>query len=274
MNEAPEAENLNPLKSFGLDVREVRTSQAMSQKGLGHATGYSESYVSKVEKGSVMPSERFAQGCDRTFRTGTLFTRQLERLLKGDHPSWFEPYLNLERRASQILDYSNALVMGMLQTPAYATAVFRASHPRLSPDSIKGKVETRMRRRDVMEREAPPLLWVVLHEAVLRTPVGSPEVMRGQLRSLLADAKSPHVTVQVLPFKAGAPASGLTFNLFTPQDGGPTAMYSEARGLGYVSDSVTAVAEAQTAYDHIRAAALSPDDSLIMIRETMEGYTS
>ncbi|MCF1595407.1 helix-turn-helix domain-containing protein [Streptomyces muensis] len=274
MSEASEPENLNPLKSFGLDVREVRTSHAMSQKGLGQATGYSESYVSKVEKGSVVPSERFANGCDRTFRTGNLFTRQLERLLKGDHPSWFEPYLDLERRASQILDYSNALVMGMLQTHAYATAVFRASHPRLNPDSIKGKVETRMRRRDVMEREAPPLLWVVLHETVLRTVVGGPEVMRGQLRSLLADAKSPHVTVQVLPFKAGAPASGLTFNLFTPQGGGPTAMYSEARGLGYVSDSVTAVAEAQTAYDHIRAAALSPDDSLIMIRETMEGYTS
>ncbi|WP_405673813.1 helix-turn-helix transcriptional regulator [Streptomyces sp. NBC_01530] len=274
MNEASEPENLNALQSFGLDVREVRKSHAISQKGLGHATGYSESYVSKVEKGSVMPSERFAKGCDQTFRTGNLFTRQLERLLKGDHPSWFEPYLDLERQASQILDYSNALVMGMLQTPAYATAIFRSTHPRSSADSIKGKVDARMRRRDVMEREAPPLLWVVLHEAVLRTAVGNAEVMKGQLRSLLADAKSPHVTIQVLPFKAGAPASGLPFNLFTPQDGGPTTMYSEARGLGHVSDSVTAVAEAQSAYDHIRAAALSPDDSLIMIRETMEGYTS
>ncbi|MCX4910162.1 helix-turn-helix transcriptional regulator [Streptomyces sp. NBC_00878] len=264
---------MNPLRSFGLDVREVRTSHGMSQKGLGHSTGYSESYVSKVEKGAVVPSEKFARGCDLAFNTGNLFTRQLMRLLKGDHPSWFVPYLQLERRASQILDYSNAFVMGMLQTPAYAGAVFRATHPRESSDVIKGRIEARTRRRDVMERDAPPLLWVILHEAVLRAVVGGPEVMQAQLEHLLVDTESPHVTVQVLPFKAGAPAASLPFNVLSQNDG-QSVMYSESRGQGHVTDSAAAVAEAQATYDRLRAAALSPEDSVALIREAMEAYTS
>jgi hypothetical protein len=97
--------------------------------------------------------------------------------------------------------------------------------------------------------------------------------MQAQLHHLLVDAESPHVTVQVLPFKAGAPASSLPFNVLS-QDDGQSVLYSESRGQGHVTDSATAVAEAQATYDRLRAAALSSEDSLTLIREAMEAHTS
>ncbi|WP_338781687.1 helix-turn-helix transcriptional regulator [Streptomyces sp. DG1A-41] len=258
---------------LGREVRCCRELAGITQKALGEKTGYTRSYVARVESGSLLASEDFVEACDREFGTSGYLTRLRQRLAEGGHPRWFVPYLQLERSATELLDYSNALIMGMLQTSDYATAVFKATRPRESEDEIKSRVELRIRRRDVMDRTSPPLLWVILHESCLRTVVGGPEVMRGQMSQLLVDAESPHVTIQVLPFKAGAPASSLPFTLIT-QDGEPTVLYGETRGLGHVNDSATAVAEASITYDRLRAAALSPNDSASMIREAMEGYTS
>ncbi|MFI9366805.1 Scr1 family TA system antitoxin-like transcriptional regulator, partial [Kitasatospora sp. NPDC053057] len=162
---------LTPLQRFGVEVREVRRGRKITQKGLGIASGYSEGYVSKVEKGTMMPSEKFAQKCDLVFQTNGLFVRLREQILLGDHPSWFAPYADLEQNSVGILNYSTTLVSGILQTPEYAEAIFRARYPREPISDIRSKVEARMRRRVVMEREHPPLLWVILHEGCLRARI-------------------------------------------------------------------------------------------------------
>ncbi|MFC8099466.1 Scr1 family TA system antitoxin-like transcriptional regulator [Streptomyces sp. NPDC057363] len=256
---------------LGREVRFCREQASMTQKALAEATKYTRAYVAMVETGSRLASEEFVGACDEAFSTSGYLTRLRYRLSEGGHPRWFVPYLKLEASAAEILDYSNALVMGMLQTPDYASAVYRATRPRESADEIKRRVEGRMRRHDVMDRPNPPLLWVVLHEVCLRTVVGSSEIMQEQMARLLVEVESPHVTIQVLPFKAGAPASSLPFTLIT-QDGEGTVLYSESRGHGHVSDSATEVARAAVAYDRLRASALSPEDSATMFREAMEGY--
>ncbi|MGW0087871.1 helix-turn-helix domain-containing protein [Streptomyces sp. NPDC003328] len=259
---------------LGREVRCCREHAGLTQKALADAAGYTRSYVARVEAGSLLASEEFVESCDQAFKTSGYLTRLRHRLSsQGGHPRWFIPYLKLEQTATQVLDYSNALIMGMIQTPEYASAVFKAAHPRETADETKARVELRIRRHDVMDRPSPPLLWVVLHEACLRTVVGSREVMRGQMERLLTEAESPHVTIQVLPFKAGAPASSLPFTLIT-QDDQPTVLYGETRGVGHVTDSATAVAEASITYDRLRASAPSPEDSAAMIRDAMEGYTS
>lgn len=161
--------------------------------------------------------------------------------------------------------------MGMLQTPDYAEGTFRAARPREADTQIKTRVEARLRRREVMDRAEPPLLWVILHEATLRTTVGSRAVMRGQLEHLAAEGATPHITLQVLPFAAGAPASSLPFILLTQEDGS-TVLYSETREQGHVSDSATWVANAQATYERLRAAALSPEESQALIRQIAEEY--
>lgn len=256
---------------FGQEVKYAREHAGMTQQSLADKVHYKRPYVTKVEGGTLLASEQFAAVCDDIFRTPGYFTRLRRRISERGHPGWFVPYLKLEREASAVIDYSNAFIMGMLQTPQYAEATFRATHPRESDEQIWGRVEARLRRRDVMERESPPLLWVILHEAALRTVVGGRSVMAGQLEHLVAEAASPHVTIQVLTYEAGAPASSLPFILLTQGDGA-TVLYSETRDMGHVSDSVEAVASAQATYDRLRAAALSPDDSLALIHKIAEEH--
>ncbi|MFD5322019.1 Scr1 family TA system antitoxin-like transcriptional regulator [Streptomyces sp. NPDC127098] len=272
MDETPEPERLNPLQRFGRDVRQVRLARNLTQKNLGRATGYSEAYVSRVEAGKMLPrpSERFATGCDTAFGTGSLFTDLLRRIDDGDHPSWFSPYLDLERKASRILDYSSNLVMGVLQTEDYARATFQVARPKPEAESVAGKVAARLRRREVFDRPAPPLLWVILHESCLRTVVGSPQILAGQLDYLLTAGTSPYIQLQVLPFAAGAPVphmKSFTLLYFT---GSPTVLYTETRVGGRMHDPAETVASALDDYDLLRAHALSPDRSLAMIERLLK----
>ncbi len=263
----------NGLEWFGRELAAALLHRGASQRQLADFTGYKEPYVSKAKNGKAMPSPAFAEGCDRFFNTSGSFSRLLAWISEGGHPGWFIPYINLEKQARRIEDYSNALIMGMLQTSEYAAATFRATHPRETEEQIKLRVEARLARRDVMTRDAPPMLWVILHESVLRTRVGGRAVMAAQLRSLASDAGNPHITVQVLPFTAGAPASSLPFTLLTPDDGA-TVLYSEARGQGHVSDSAAVVDDARTAYEHLRASARGPEESLALIRDISEEYAT
>ncbi|GAA2221992.1 helix-turn-helix transcriptional regulator [Streptomyces amakusaensis] len=248
----------------------------MTQKGLGHATGYSEGHVSKVEAGKVTPSERFAIGADRVLGTGELFARQLQRILddlSGNHPNWFVPYVELEREATRIYDYSTTFIMGMVQTPEYARATLRAGVPREPADVIENRVIARIRRHEVMEREVPPRLWVVLHEACLRTVVGSREVMSRQLEHLVREAESPSVTFQVLPYSEGAPAYDLPFTLLGFADA-PTLLHAEGPQGGRPYDNAHTVSAAIDNYDHLRASALSPSESVARIQEIAKEYVN
>ncbi|MGW7637578.1 helix-turn-helix domain-containing protein [Streptomyces decoyicus] len=272
MDETTPPEHFNPLQSFGLDVRRVRLGRKLTQKHLGKATGYSDAYVSMVESGKVMPSEKFANGCDLAFGTNGLFAGMLRRIDEGDHPSWFVPYLNLERKASRILDYSTNLVMGILQTEAYARAIFQAYFSREAAEVIEGKVTARVRRREVFERDAPPLLWTTLDEACLRTVVGGAEVMAGQLEYLLTAAASPHIKLQVMPFSAGAPAASTRPFIVLRFTDSPTVLYTETRVGGRMHDSAHTVDAALDDYDLLRAHALSPDRSLTLIKNLLKEY--
>ncbi|MGW2405354.1 helix-turn-helix domain-containing protein [Streptomyces sp. NPDC001739] len=273
MDETTPSEHLNPLQRFGRDVKQVRLARKLTQKHLGKVTGYSEGYVSKVESGTLLPrpSEKFAKGCDTAFGTGELFTGLLRRIDEGDHPSWFVPYLNLERKASRILDYSANLVMGILQTEAYARAIFRASHPREDAELIDGRVAARLRRRELFDLDNPPLLWVILHEACLRTDVGGADAMPEQLDHLLTAAASPHIELQVLPFSAGAPAVHMPFTLLT-FDGSPSVLYADGPQGGKLYDSAETVASYVDSYDRLRAHALSPERSLALIKSLSKEY--
>ncbi|WP_328829553.1 helix-turn-helix transcriptional regulator [Streptomyces sp. NBC_00252] len=269
MSEEPEP--ANGLEWFGQELAAALDHKGATQQELADFTGYKAPYVSKVKNGKALPSFHFAEGCDHFFNTPGSFARLLIRISQHGHPEWFVPYVELEKSAAKIEDYSTSFVMGMLQTPEYAQAVFRAAHPRETEGQIKARVELRLRRRDVLDRPEPPFLWVIFHEAVLRTTVGTPGTMAGQLQHLVQMAESPHVTLQVLAFEAGAPASGLPFILLTPDDGA-TVLYSETTGKGAVNDSPSAVRDWSATYERLRAAAESETRSLALIHSIMEEH--
>ena len=82
-------------------------------------------------------------------------------------PDWFAAYLSLEQAALQIRAYEAQFVHGLLQTEEYARALLGAGNPHAATEDTERRVALRMRRQELLTREQPPRLWVVMDETVL-----------------------------------------------------------------------------------------------------------
>jgi hypothetical protein len=145
-------------------------------------------------------------------------------------PDWFSLYVSLEGAASMIRAYEPHFVPGLLQTEAYARAVFDAGTVgRSRPEEVDRHIDLRMARQSLLDREDSPHLWVVMDETVLRRPPGGPEVLRGQLDRLLEAVRRPNVTLQIAEFASGPhPGTFGPFTLFRfPVRELPDMVYSE-----------------------------------------------
>lgn len=112
-----------------------------------------------------------------------------------------QTYITLLRDADRV-DYHDAvLVPGLVQTPEYARAILTASRS----TNVEERVAERIERQEILRRPKPPVLRLLLGQAVLYQEVGGPEVLRGQLRHLVGLAESVEsVSVRIMPFSAGA----------------------------------------------------------------------
>ncbi|RLU96793.1 transcriptional regulator [Streptomyces griseocarneus] len=268
-DESPEP--VTPTQEFGRELRHAREAHGWTQEQLADKLHFRQPYVSRVETGNVLASAVFADHCDRVFGTPGTFARWRQRAADAGTPVWFIPYLELERKATAIRSFSSLLVTGILQTPEYAEAVYRSAIPEQAPTEIRNLVEQRMRRRELFDSRNPPSLWAILHESTLWSGIGGAGVMRRQLSHLAAATEHPCIDLQVFPTSAGAPARGRPFILLTRQDG-TDILYEETYGRGKVSNGADVVATARSAYEHLRADALSRRESLSLIQHAMEAY--
>jgi hypothetical protein len=197
-------------------------------------------------------------------------------------PGWWRSYglddrgyVPLEADASLVRDFTLAYVPGLLQTADYARAMFRGGPNRLAGESLRNNVAVRMiRQKRLTSAEDPLRLVAVIDESVLYRPVGGPSVMAGQLAHLVKSAGLDTVTVQILPISLGAHlAQAGPFILLGFDDlEEPDVAYAE-HPLGAVhTDRESTVAKAKLRFDRLRTDALSPDDSVALIRRAAERY--
>jgi transcriptional regulator with XRE-family HTH domain len=127
--------------------------------------------------------------------------RDYDGVLRG---AWRD-YLTLETAASRISVYEAQQVPGLLQTPAYARALAEAD-PLLGSDAARDSAtEAVLARQRAILEEGLAEVHVIIGQAALEQRVGSVAVMDEQLRVLARlAADSGAITVQVLPFDAGA----------------------------------------------------------------------
>ncbi|GAA3861964.1 helix-turn-helix domain-containing protein [Streptomyces sedi] len=264
---------MNDLEYLGREVKVAREGRKLTQSQLGKATGYSESYVSKVEAGTIIPSEKFAMGCDLALGTNGAIERLRERLVKRGHPSWFAPFAKLEQKAVEIFDYSVWTLPGLLQTPDYARAMFRAGAPEQPEERVEERTEARMTRKEILTNETPPAFWAVIQESALHSHIGGSGGMRDQLLHLTEMAQMPNVAIQVLPYEAGAPAATEPFIRLRLRDG-REIVYSDTAMGGQMSEAPDPVAFAARAADLLRADALSPKASIRLLKKIAKGIHS
>jgi transcriptional regulator with XRE-family HTH domain len=188
----------------------------------------------------------------------------------------FDVYVDLEAEACIIRSYEAQLVPGLLQTADYARAVLTAAWVEIEPEEIERRVEVRMRRQELAaSRDTPLQRWVVLDEAVLRRAVGSPTVMHAQLRRLAEAGRKTSTTLQVLPFSTGAHIAmlGAFVVLSFPEPGDPDVVYLETDTSSLYLEQPEQIARYGTIFDHLRATALSPRQSLDFIDAVAAEYS-
>jgi hypothetical protein len=227
---------------LGAHLRRLREAEGVSRETAGWEIRASESKISRMELGRVSFKERDV--ADLLTLYGVTDEEEREAWLtlarqantpgwwqrEGDIlPSWFQPYLGLEAAAVLIRTYEVQFIPGLLQTPEYAKAVILLGHGNAPPAEVERRVAVRMKRQQVLAREDPPQLWVVVDEGALRRPIGGPEVMRAQLRALVDATKLPHVRLQVIPFNVGGhAAAGGSFSILRfPEQDLPDVIYIE-----------------------------------------------
>lgn len=215
-----------PRRRLGAELRTLREHSGLTIEDVAELLECSVSKVSRLETGQGIPKSRDVR--DLLDRYGVNDQAHRERMMRwvreGQRQGWwhdfsdvlapdpedpllsdnFSRYVALEQDAREVRSFEHTLVHGLLQTEDYARAVLSALSTADS-EAIDRQVELRMRRQDRLYVDEDPLkIHIILDEAVLHRPVGGDQVMRGQLKRLLADTQRSNITIQVLPFSGGA----------------------------------------------------------------------
>ncbi|MDH6138592.1 MULTISPECIES: helix-turn-helix domain-containing protein [Kitasatospora] len=261
---------------FGDELKFHREAAGLSQQQLGDKVHCSGTYIGQFENATRRPQLPLAKLFDQVLGTNGLFARMCEKL-QNDSPydDYFATAAELEATAQTICEYSPLLVPGLLQTPSYARAVFRAAQPLIPEQAISDMVANRMARARILtdpERTTPLQFWAILDESILRRPVGGPAVMAEQLGGIAQLAENNQIIVQVLPFSAGAHSllEGM-LQIMTFADEPPVG-YVEGPAAGQLLDGPGTVARLQMYYDLAQADALSRVASLKLIKSAAEEY--
>ncbi|MET8693033.1 helix-turn-helix transcriptional regulator [Streptomyces bauhiniae] len=259
---------------FGTELKRRREEAGLTQTELGAKVFVSGGYIGQFEQAIRKPQLDVAQRIDQVLGTDGFFERLWRKLIKEQqYADYFAHAAELERLATSLSEWAPAVVPGLLQTPEYARAIYLASNPLATDEWITEMVRLRMGRAEILKDVTRPVYWAVLHENVLRTPVGSSTVMAEQLGHIVNEARARQLLVQVLPFAAGPHPQMGKMMVLKEFDDAPPTIYTEGVLSGNLLDDPAVVKRVQWDYDLLRAAALSPEASLDVIEAAAKDYT-
>jgi Domain of unknown function (DUF5753)/Helix-turn-helix domain len=204
-----------PRRQLGRYLRDLRNQARVPVRAAATRFEWSEAKIWRIESGLTSMRSLDVETMCKVYGAPPDVTEALMGLAKetkargwwhsyGDViPEGFDVYIGLEEAASRFAWYESELVPGLFQTEDYARIVIRANKPGVDDAEIERRVHVRIARQALLTRVTdPPVLQVVLNEAILRRPVGSDKVMVRQLEQLVEAGGLPTVSVRVMPFSA------------------------------------------------------------------------
>ncbi|MDG9727443.1 MULTISPECIES: helix-turn-helix domain-containing protein [unclassified Streptomyces] len=270
----------------GVQLAGFREDAGLSQEQAARDLGFSAAKLSRIEsgKGRRPPTETDVRALLKRYGTDDYEASVLVKLLRraGEPgwwqrydkrlmPEWFDRLVGLQEAAATIRTFEIQYVPGLLQTPAYTRAVVERGLPNAPAGEVDRRVELRMRRAELLRRGDAPQLWAIIDESVLLRVLGSRETMREQLAHLVETAGKPHVTLQIVPLdvtNASAPAIPVTYLRFGGIDLPDVVYLEHIRSANFLEDR-DETEEYRVALDRLADEALTPRESLDLLRETM-----
>lgn len=267
-------------RKLAKELQQAREALGLSTRALAREVGFQPGTISKIENSRQAILVRHIKLIGRELGMSKAKIDSLV-LIAADNetddwmvefreelPDWFGTYVDLEPETEEIWTYSAELVDGLLQTPEYAEAIALAFFPELSTSQLRRIVEVRRARQAMLDREDPPNLRLVINEAVVRCSVGGAEVMSQQLEHLATMARRPNITIQVLPFRAGAhPAMKGPFTLLRFPEGfdDMDCVYLENENGSVWHEKPHEISRYTEVFGRLRELALSPEDTIVLL---------
>ncbi|TCB95743.1 XRE family transcriptional regulator [Micromonospora zingiberis] len=254
-------------------LRRLRVAAGLSQEEFGKLVHYSPSMVSAVETGSRPYDRSLLARADEVLRSGDLLVALLRIAEREGQPSWFLPWLDAERLASQLRVFQPTLIPALLQTEGYARAVIRCDDL-LSDEEVERRAAARLDRQGILTRPDPPQLIAVIDEAILhRRDERFQGLMVHQVEHLIACAERPNISIHVIPLSVGLHI-GLSgpFSLARGVDGGWVAS-QEAQLTARPTDSEADLATLLARWETVRNEALSRQQSIELLKEVAKSWT-
>ena len=237
----------------------------MSRRALGECLNLTDSAIAAWECGRNIPDPETLKNAERILGTDGLLQDIVENLVTGEKPQEFQgKWAQVEAQTTLLLRFSFDLMPGLTQIEDYARAILRD----------EDQVKVRMARQQVLSKEDPPVLVALIDESVLHRNVGGPSVMRNQLDHLAEMAEREHIIVQLIRLSSsiGAQYTG-SFSL---------ANYNGETEVGHMDDAISGavvenadeVSRLRRMFEILRKHALSEQESIRLIREAAEVWTS
>ncbi|MGI5137324.1 helix-turn-helix domain-containing protein [Streptomyces sp. CA-106110] len=194
-------------------LRDIRLDAGLKARELALQAGWHPSKASRLENAVTPPSDAdirdWCRICGADDQAADLIaaSRSAEsmyvewrRLQRTGLRRLQESYVPLFERTRTFRIYCSNVVPGLLQTPAYATALLtEITDFRQTPNDVTEAVAARMDRARVL-REGDHRFAILVEEAVLRYRIGDAGVMAGQLGHLLSIMSLSAVSLGVVPF--------------------------------------------------------------------------
>jgi transcriptional regulator with XRE-family HTH domain len=200
------------MARLAAELRELRAAAGLSGAEAGSRAGQiSQSKISKVENGVLRAAPADVRALCRVYGVSPQREAELVQLAESLQSGTFEPrrvvlsrgalhmqqrIQSLEASASLLRSFQPCMIIGLLQTQAYARLVFGVSS---KGDDIDRAVAARMQRQAALRDNATQAV-LLMTEGALRWHAGGPQVMIEQLSAISEAAKLPNVKLGIIPY--------------------------------------------------------------------------
>lgn len=267
-------------------LRRAREARHLTQGQIAEAMEWSLSKVMRIEKGDVSISASdlrvlldFLEVRDPAEVKALMADARTSRSERWSSDPDVREHLTpataqlfqFEGEATAIRIYANVVIPGPLQTPAYARAMFNGYVHDLSEDTIRARIDLRLRRRELFYRTDPPDYLAILDESVLWREVGGPAVMGEQLSELLRIIDETPILVRIIPFAAaGAIALLGPFILFDLGTEENAVLYRETHTSDEIVHARRVIARHREIFERLWPEALDDKSSADLIKRRAE----
>jgi transcriptional regulator with XRE-family HTH domain len=282
----PELADPNPTlrrRELASRLRELRTRSGLMVDDVARELMCSSAKISRIETGKRSPTLRDVRDLCRLYRVSEAEQDRLMIIAReSKQQGWWNRFddleieflIGLEIEAKRISSYESANLPWAFQTEEYARAIIKGILPRIDDRILDERVTARMKRQELLRSPNSPHLWSLIDESAFYRVIGGSRVMKEQMSKILDVADAPNVTMQVVPFEAGAhPGLDNTFTLleFDKSILGPVVFIENLAGNLYLEREAE-MERYREVLEHLRACAFSPAHSARWVNELKKKF--